>query len=510
MLTSFIHAVAKILVIPTVFLLSLAGYTVPATSPLAATPQYGSFNPTGAGTYYLQSTITSSQTTINLSSFTEPGSGTPYTMSFLNSSIEYATLAPQTAQSEFISFTGITQNSDGTATLTGVTRGLGRTSPYTPSSSYAYPHSGQTRVILSNPPELYRQYASLSNAQTFTGQITFAVPPIGVNPGGVANSSETVNGAGQLATGAQAGAGTSIGSTGARLLLPASLATSTPGTNATYQIPVTIGGKLPQAFLDLTQNFTWSGIHTFNGTTTLNGPATFNGSMSIPSSLAVGALGIQIMSASTTNTAPMPMVVATSTGTAFPTSAALASSTINFVGFATGNATLGQTTFVQTSGVVSGFTGLTAGSDYYLANATGTISTTPGTLEGFVGTAISTTQLQLGQSKGLQYVGATYTSAIAAAITFPFPVYAREAIISVASTGAAQGINYIMGDLTITRVGKTTSQINVFTSNSGGASQYNYQIQCSLSGNTITCTPTNYNASGNTTPNITGTAYFYR
>lgn len=139
---------------------------------------YGAFNPTGGGTYYLSSTISSSQTTIRLSSFTEPTSNIPYTMTYLNSAIEYGTIAPQTSQSEFVSFTGITQNSDGSATLTGVSRGLGRSYPYTASTTLTLPHPGQSRFILSDLPQVFTSYAALTNDQTFSGINTFSTPPI--------------------------------------------------------------------------------------------------------------------------------------------------------------------------------------------------------------------------------------------------------------------------------------------------------------------------------------------
>lgn len=261
----------------------------------AAAPIAGAFNTTGGGTYNLAATITSNQTTITLSSFLEPTSNIPYTMSYLNSSIEYATIGPQTSQSEFISFTGITQNGDGSATLTGVQRGLDRSYPYTASSTLALPHAGQTRFILSNPPQVYNSYGALVNANTWSGVNTFSstspptydADPVWANfstqvfadvayvnsvvAGGAANASETVKGIVQLATAAQAALGTSIGSTAARLALPASLATSTPYNSGSNVVPVTgTNEKLSQLFLDLTQPFVYSGPVTFNGATTTN------------------------------------------------------------------------------------------------------------------------------------------------------------------------------------------------------------------------------------------------
>jgi hypothetical protein len=55
--------------------------------------------------------------------------------------------------------------------------------------------------------------------------------------------------------------------------------------------------------------------------------------------------------------------------------------------------TSGVTIQVAISGPVSGFTGLTAGSKYYVSNTAGAITTTPGTYSVFVGYALSTTIL---------------------------------------------------------------------------------------------------------------------
>lgn len=107
----------------------------------------------GGKTYLLESTITSSQTTINLRSFTEPVTGENVTMALMNSTIAYGTLDPKTDRSEFISFTGITQNADGSATLTGVTRGLKRGYDFTSSVDFKLSHQSGSKFILSDSPE---------------------------------------------------------------------------------------------------------------------------------------------------------------------------------------------------------------------------------------------------------------------------------------------------------------------------------------------------------------------
>lgn len=135
------------------------------------------YNPFGATTYTLGNSISSTDTSILLTSFTEPVTGTPYTMALLNTDIVYATIAPKTTSSEFISFTGITQNANGTATLTGVTRGLAKKSPFTASASYRLPHAGQSQFIISDAPQVFKKYATLENDETITGIWSFDTLP---------------------------------------------------------------------------------------------------------------------------------------------------------------------------------------------------------------------------------------------------------------------------------------------------------------------------------------------
>ncbi len=115
--------------------------------------------PAGGQTYTLQSSISSTQTSITLTSFNVPVSGDALTMALMNTSIAYGTIAPKTAQSEFISFTGITANADGTKTLTGVTRGLNKTYPYTEDSDFKLPHAGASQFILSDAPQVFNKYS---------------------------------------------------------------------------------------------------------------------------------------------------------------------------------------------------------------------------------------------------------------------------------------------------------------------------------------------------------------
>lgn len=257
----------------------------------APAPTAGGFNPTGGGTYYLQASISSSQNTITLTSFTEPVSNIPYTMSYLNSDIMYGTIAPQTDNSEFVSFTGISQNSNGTATLTGVVRGLGRSYPYNASTTLANPYPGQTRFILSSPPEFFNEYALKRSDQWITGVWGFGSLPTssvactnqnqfcnkayidaGLNQG-AATSTFSNMGLVQLATNAQVAASTASTTEGRPLVIPSKFSTTTPGTLCTggvWSCVVVAGtnGKIAQSWLDLTQFFNFTSLFAASASST--------------------------------------------------------------------------------------------------------------------------------------------------------------------------------------------------------------------------------------------------
>lgn len=202
------------------------------------------YHPAGSGVYTLSSSISSTATSITLSSFAEPVSGTVYTMANLNTDIAYGTIAPKTDNAEFISFTGITENADGTVTLTGVTRGLAKKYPFTASATFRLPHPGQSQFILSDAPQVFEKYVTLENNETITGTKTF---PAGGNANapvsgtvysaptndleyaskkyvddiaiaGAPDATTSVKGIVEIATQAEMDAGTATGGTGASII----------------------------------------------------------------------------------------------------------------------------------------------------------------------------------------------------------------------------------------------------------------------------------------------------
>lgn len=119
--------------------------------------------------------VAASATSITVSNFTL-SDGTNITMSMFGDT-GYATLEPGTAREENISFTGVTQNANSTATLTGVTRGLGFTSPYTEDASLKQGHGGNTPLVISNSAPFYNELSGKDNDETITGKWTFETVP---------------------------------------------------------------------------------------------------------------------------------------------------------------------------------------------------------------------------------------------------------------------------------------------------------------------------------------------
>lgn len=280
-------------------LVAVAGFIVgvhfaakPAPMPAAA-PSFGSsFSPVEGVPYTVSKTILPTDTTITLSSFNTPPTSGGYPLSMANfGSIGYGTIDPNNlTRIESISFTGVTENSDGSVTLTGVSRGLSFVSPYAASTTLEQTHLVGSTFILSNTSAFYgAQFPLLNNPSTIgavwtfgsTTPPTYDADPVWANfstqvfadvsyvnsvvAGGAANASETVKGIVQLATAAQAALGTSLGSTGARLALGNNLATSTPGlSTVTGDVPTVTGNVLNAAFIDHTATYVWTALHTFS------------------------------------------------------------------------------------------------------------------------------------------------------------------------------------------------------------------------------------------------------
>ncbi len=91
--------------------------------------------------------------------------------------VGFGTIEPGSGtQEEQISFTGITQNGDGTATLTGIKTVL-FLYPYTQTANFAKSHGGGTTFVISNTSGFYNELTSKDDDETVNGLWTFTQLP---------------------------------------------------------------------------------------------------------------------------------------------------------------------------------------------------------------------------------------------------------------------------------------------------------------------------------------------
>ena len=265
------------------------GLILGANLPIAGT----TYNLAGSGT-------TGSATSITLRSLTLPQTGQKLVDGDF-SDLFYITLEPgNRTRQEIVACTTITQNSGGDATLSGCSRGMAPISPYTASSTLEFAHGGGTQVIFSDPPQLFREYASKDNTETITNVWTFNVLPKFFNSTdnpsssdqltpkfyvdaqvnqGAATSTEETGGISELAT-TKENASSTVATADKPLVQQSQHSSSTPSANilttnaGIWDIWSENDGKLAQGWLDLTEAYTWTGLHTFVRTTSSSATTT--------------------------------------------------------------------------------------------------------------------------------------------------------------------------------------------------------------------------------------------
>ena len=242
----------------------------------------------GGSTYTIAgSGITSSATSLTLTTLTLPQNGYLIQDADLSETF-YMTVEPgNTNRQEFVSCTTVTQNSAGTATLSGCSRGLSPISPYTASTTLQFSHAGGSKLIFSNPPQLYDQAAFKSNDETITGTWDFTQLPTSsysatstsqlttksyvdaVTNAGAATSTETNGGIVELGTLAEQ-ADSFAGGVEKPTVLQTQYSTSTCQVTGSYNIVASsTSGKLDSGCFDQSPDYIFTGQNIFNtGTTT--------------------------------------------------------------------------------------------------------------------------------------------------------------------------------------------------------------------------------------------------
>lgn len=137
--------------------------------------ELGATLPIAGNTYNLAgSGVTGSATSLTLQSFTIKQTGQPIVDADLSDTF-YLTIEPgNNNRQEILSCTTVVQNSNGTATISGCSRGMSPITPYTASTTLQFSHAGGTQVIFSDPPQLFNEFGRLQNANTWLGDNIFA------------------------------------------------------------------------------------------------------------------------------------------------------------------------------------------------------------------------------------------------------------------------------------------------------------------------------------------------
>ena len=254
----------------------------------------GATLPIAGSTYTLSgSGISSSATSFTLSSFTIPQNGYEIQDSDISDTF-YMTVEPGSkTRQEIIACTTVAQNSTGTATISGCSRGMSPISPYTASTTLQFAHSGGTQVILSDPPQLFEQYFTLDNDnQTISGVVNFSVNPIlttatsslqAINKAyadalaiaGAPDSSASVKGIVEMASALETASSTNGTDGDTTAFLVPSTERFTANATTTYAVPVSrSNGQLDENWIATSSPYNWTGQHTFKsglvgiGTTT--------------------------------------------------------------------------------------------------------------------------------------------------------------------------------------------------------------------------------------------------
>jgi hypothetical protein len=259
--------------------------------------------------------------------------------------------------------------------VTGLERGVSYLNGTTTVPSIQYAHRVGADVKITDYPLIERILNLLTGKESFAGLMTYLAGTDcngsspsnticgksyidSVGSAGAANASETVKGLSELATPAEQAAGTSLGGTGARLVVAASSATSTcQFVQASVLIASTTTGKLDKACLDLSPPFAFLNAVTSPTSTT----GTLNvGTINATSSIKIGGLSVL--------TSVPKYSLISSSGTGSPGGAGYATST-SILGIPAGTLTASST--ITLMGPITCFGGSQT-CTYYLRDTGGT------------------------------------------------------------------------------------------------------------------------------------------
>lgn len=337
----------------------------------------------------LQSPITSSATTMTLAANAVSGGS-------VLSGFNCFTIDEGSSQAEYVCGTV-----SGT-TVSAMTRGIDPITATTTNATLQFAHRRGADVKITDYPLIQIMRNQLNGSDTIPNVVLYTTGTGCVTgsasnslcdksyidtraSAGAANATESVNGISQLATGAQAASSTSLGTTGARLVLPASLSTSTPGSAGLWNVMTANDGNISPLFLDGTaENYSFNGattsVQSLNASSTLASPLYLNGlAYSLPSTRAASGTvltengsGVLTFQTVTGRTYSSYLIVATTTGSnigsgvrfatttmmTLPVNTLNASSTIEVDGEVVASAAAGGTILLKNGNIILAQIGL--------------------------------------------------------------------------------------------------------------------------------------------------------
>lgn len=219
---------------------------------------------------------------------------------------------------------------------------------------------------------------------------------------GAPNASTTVKGLVEIATAAELAAGTATGGTGAILTAGgASFKSTSAGAGDANKVPVLdANGLLDYSFLPNPLNRTADQIQITTDADSANDP-TRKSFVDAAIIAAVSAFATPGTSGEAWTGAGVPLYLKASDGKLYKTDADADESTFSFVGLSTGTVAGADvaTTYIRPGGILTGLSGLTAGSYYFISGTAGTLAVTAGARSARVGQALSTTVMRVLQPK---------------------------------------------------------------------------------------------------------------
>ncbi len=222
-------------------------------------------SPSALATYTLAgSGVSSSATSITLTSFTIKQTGVKLQTSNLVQGASdnfYITLEPgNTTRQEIVGCTTVTQNANGSATLSGCTRGLSPIYPYTASTTLRFTHAGSSQVIFGDAPQIFNDIITYVDSAIVSGAV---------------DSSLTAKGIVEKASAAEAAAHTAVG--GGGTTAPLALTTDIASSSRVANTPVVVVSSSTDGYIDnsFISTSTLFNNPSFTGTTTMTTSTTY-------------------------------------------------------------------------------------------------------------------------------------------------------------------------------------------------------------------------------------------